>query len=635
MIRAAFLAPGPGGPETAGRDRAAPGAGVAGLRAGTARRGRLLVAPGALCAALACWVVALRTAQGTTMSDLGLASVLRAPYWLALGLLALAFAFEVAGTAREWVLLGATCALVVVLFGTASAVEPVARVATAWYIAGFVNYVAAHGHVLNGFDARFSWPAFFAYAAMILRAAGEPSATALLRWAPVVFELVYLAPLRMLAGAAGVSRRAGWIGTALFYAANFVEQDYFSPQAFADLFLLVLLAAVLAFWARGVRDGDETTVPLRHPGLARRLGRRLSLLRRPPAVPLLDGGRRQLVLALVVAMCAAAVVSHQLTPYALVLGFVVLFLSGRQSTPYLALLVLVTAAGWLGLAATNFWVNHLDLVFGGTGNIGAALHQNVSGRVTGAAMHRHVVDLRLGLAVAVAVLALAGALRRRGERTVEALAAYPFLLLGAQSYGGEAVLRCFLYALPFLALLAGSFLASLLAGRPAPAAQRPPPGGRSRRERLRRPLGALAVGCVLFGCAGWLSVVRGGNDPYEAFTSGERAAVLDVYRLARRGDGIAVLESLAGESMPWRDEGLGSYRYLDADVTGGPTGAARSLLAQHPRFVILTGGVERWGELVEGWPRGWERGDEQVLLRARFRVQHSWPTATVLEADGP
>ncbi len=73
-----------------------------------------------------------------------------------------------------------------------------------------------------------------------------------LRWAPLVLNLSYLLPLKVIANVTLRSERARWLVLPLFLAGNWIDQDYFSPQG-VDFFLYLVVIAVLlkSFSSRG------------------------------------------------------------------------------------------------------------------------------------------------------------------------------------------------------------------------------------------------------------------------------------------------------------------------------------------------------------------------------------------------
>ena len=213
-------------------------------------------------AGLVLWMVTVLQANFLRMGPYGLVSVLGWTYFVGLFLVVVGFAAELLRTPlKSNRLIFLIIVLVVFLYGTGPAIEPVATLSDSWLIAGFVQYVVQHGHLLNSFDARFSWPGGLTLSAVLVAFAGQANAYGFLRWFPLVIELAYLAPLLVIARVSGVSKRAGWLGVALYYATNWIFQDYFSPQALNFLFFLVVIAAVLACW-QPIRANIQP--PLRH-----------------------------------------------------------------------------------------------------------------------------------------------------------------------------------------------------------------------------------------------------------------------------------------------------------------------------------------------------------------------------------
>ena len=272
-------------------------------------------------AAVVLWIIAVRRADFAAMGKLGLFTILGPTYFLGLGLLCVGLALELVRTHPHE---GRLCALVVVLivflFGTACAIEPVAALTSSWAHAGFVQYVFVHGHARNGFDAEFSWPGAFSMFSLVAGFMGKSDVLVLLRWFPLAIELAYLPAVLAIARASGVSRRAGWLGIALFYGTDWIYQDYFSPQAVNYLFYLVTVALVLTCWRPAAALVSRGHPALRARWAVTKLAFRVRRLRGEEAAtdwpaPLLLG--TFLVLCL---LFAASAMSHQLTPYAIVLA---------------------------------------------------------------------------------------------------------------------------------------------------------------------------------------------------------------------------------------------------------------------------------------------------------------------------
>jgi hypothetical protein len=332
------------------------------------------------------------------------------------------------------------------------------------------------------------------------------------------------------------------------------------------------------------------------------------------------------VLGLLLLVCLASAISHQITPYALVLALAGCLLTRRLGRPELVVIAALLAVGWLSLGASNYWVGHLSQIFGSIGRIGSTFGSNVTSRVTGSASHRLVVDLRILLTAALFGLAVIGSLRRATEtRTLEFLAGCPFLLLVFQNYGGEVLIRVVLFGLPFTSLLAASAILPKRSGAVAPLIPRV-------RRRFRAPAAlGLTVAVTLFGFAFLTTVVRGGNDAYEAFSTGELQAVNFAYDRVQPRQSIG----LVAPYLPVGQRDVGSVNVFVAD--DGPTVFTlhhdeSTLLRRRPEWIILSQSQEAWGENVAGFARGWERSIENDLIRNGYRVAARWLTATVLQA---
>jgi hypothetical protein len=577
---------------------------------------------------LSLWVVAVVRADFARMGHDGLITILGWPYFVGLALLVVGLAVELLRTPlRSPQLLLYVVGLIIVLFGTASAVEPTARLVDAWLHAGLVQYVFAHGHVLDNFDGRFSWPGGFSLGAVLASFTGQSNVVAFLRWAPLAFELLYLPPLLVIARCSGVGRRAGWLGVTLFYASNWIDQDYFSPQALNFLFFLVVVATVLASWRparrvwvartsgrvwRRVLEGRQAMTRLRLSGQEARA------VWEPPVM--------LFVLGLLGLLCLASSMSHQLTPFMLTLALAACLLTRRLGRPEFLVVAALLAVGWLSLGASNYWEGHLSDVFGSIGNLGGIFGADVTHRITGSSSHRLVVDARILSIVLLFALGGVGIVRRAPTtRTLEALAGAPFLLLAVQNYGGEGLLRAALFGLPFLALLAASAIVPNRRGAGAPLVPQLQFG------RHGHTVLAVGVVAVVLGFSVLTTFVRGGNDAYEAFSNGELSAVTFTYDHARPGESIG----LVAPFLPIGQQDVGSVSvFAVADGLEPPTlqDVQATLHTRQPAWIILSHSQEEWGEIVAGYPRGWQSTLEGRLLHNGYTVAGTWPTATVLRA---
>lgn len=588
-----------------------------------------LAAPVLAALGLVLWVITVLGTNYSNMGDYGLVSLLRWPYFAGLTLVVIGFAAELMrARPRSSFLLLLIAVLVVYLYGTACAVEPVAELTDSFIHAGFIQYILQHGQPLNGYDARFSWPGGFSMAAMLVAFVGKTSALSFLHWFPFFIELSYLAPLVVIARCCGAGERAGWLGIALYYANNWIFQDYFSPQALNYLFFLVVLATVLAIW-RPIPFGDNPAT-WRTRWRRTRQAAGYSRFGGDDAWSDWESGAMLVVLAILGAILLASSMSHQLTPYALILSLGACLATRRLGRPELVVLVGVFAFGWLSLGASNYWVGHLSDIFGSAGQFSSTVSANVTSRVGGASSHLLIVDLRILTTGGLLLLAGVGALRRSTDsRVLEALVAAPFFLLLAQSYGGEGLMRVVLYGLPFSAILAAS---AVLPSRSGEISAILPQWVPKHWKVLRKAATRIAVVVVVLGFALANTVVRGGNDAYVSFSTAELAAVNYVYDHIKPGQTIG----LPNYFMPIGQRDVGTVTEYVPNVSAAPTSYRRIgtlLVRRRPSFIILSKSEEAYGEEVSGYPIGWEQMLESTLVSHGYRIAAKWTTAEVLRTS--
>ncbi|MGW2599061.1 lipopolysaccharide biosynthesis protein [Streptomyces klenkii] len=525
------------------------------------------------------------------MGGLGLISVLPLATLAGAALLIAAFAAALCLDGQRRRLLTAVLVLTVVCLHALPAVlEAQPRFATAWQHLGFLDFIDRTGVAAPDLDARWSWPGFFALMAFAAKVAGVSDLTEVLRWWPTAIQLLCLAPLALLLRAVRAGWRAKWTAAWLFVLCGWVGQDYFSPQAL-NYFFYLLFAAVLLVWFRWPRQLRGTLLP-------------------GETEPLPAGRRAQgALLAVVVALFAASVVSHQLTPFVMLGVLTALVVTRRSTLRGLPLLCAVMLVVWVGFLAEPYWSGHFDELFGGLGSLGGNVSSSVSGRIEGGSpAHKLVLYTRVVLAGGVLAFAAVGWWRRRragiGDVALLVLTAVPFLAFGMQSYGGEVALRVFLFALP------GACVLSALALFPR-AAEGP---GR----RLVAPLAALLAGLVLvFG----FLVARWGNEPFERVRPGEVAAMDFVYAHDKPTVRLLWMSSDPSKNvtpaMPWGAKDMERVQY---DATLAPRDPARvddlvtALRKAGPNaYLIVNRGQSVYLQLDAGYADDWDGRVQRAL----------------------
>ncbi|HEY3020258.1 MAG TPA: hypothetical protein VGJ32_08700 [Solirubrobacteraceae bacterium] len=601
----------PGAPTRTGERLGGPPLGMAALVAARSLPALALAALAPLAVAL--WFAVLGDVRPEAVGDIGLINSLPAGAWVALGALVAGFCASLAPE-RPRIALATlyVVALVVALYGAIAVIEQTPSYNVAWRHAGVADAIGATGVIDPGIDAYFNWPGFFALLALVTRLAGLASPIELASWTPVVLNVAYLAALALIVRAATRDARLV-LGTLWVFAlGNWVGQDYMSPQGM-DLFLYLVVLGILLTWFGGPARGFVA------PWLARV---RLSL--GAPDAGRLDAspGRRAVLMGIALVVTAAIISSHQLTPFALLLAVTALVVLGRSWARGTPLLTAVMVVGWLIYLSHAYLSGNFSELTDQIGALGANVSSGVGERVGGSSGHHFVVWARLVFTGALWAVALAGGVRRlragRGGGSLAVLALVPFALPLLQAYGGEILMRSYLFALPFAAFFAASLLLEGAA--------------------LRRGLVLAAASALLVG---GFAVARYGNAGVSFYTPNEIHAIDRLYALAPPNAAVMA----PGPNLPWQ-----SKRYTDIDfqlvahrLPPSPHPRSESELAsavgrrlQHDgnpaSFVIVTRSLIEYDRLFGAARWGSAAALEHGLARSpRFRTVIDEPDARVFE----
>ena len=358
---------------------------------------------------LVLWAVSLPNLASAKPSTYGLLYAARPTFVAAMVVLLSGYVWSV--RRRDHLAMGA------VLFGVILVQRVTVTLATSLPIytwtykhLGVVDYLHSTGGLAGGVDVYNEWPGLFSATAWFSDVTGVSPLVLAHWWAPAIHVLT-AALVVALGKVVGLDRTASITAALVVELFNWVGQDYFSPQAIGYVLALAVLVLTLGY-------------------------------KQSKAAPWLA-----------TFAFAALVVTHQLTPYWIIGLTVLLALTGRIRPRWLPLLFAAIAIGFL--------YPRLGVVKGYGLFSGSSPTANVTSNVpTVGTAGRQLTQLAVrGLAIVLWLATGAAALwqmRRREPVLVGAciLISSSSLLL-AQSYGGEAIFRVFLYALPGCGLILG------------------------------------------------------------------------------------------------------------------------------------------------------------------------------------
>jgi hypothetical protein len=540
-----------------------------------------------LLTALALWWSAASRADLDATGATGVVGHVGWPYVLAVVLVAAVAATQLLRPRPDGaVLTVAALVLALVIFGFVNVADGAASVPTGWHHVGFARYISVHETSFYGLDARASWPGFFAAAAGLVQLAGVPDASTFLQLAPFFYNAAAIAPLLVIARCVTGSPRLAWLSVFIYLGANWFQQDYFAPQATAFLLYLAILATLM--WAgQGGPAMNAAPARRRHAvpvqsAMRERLAplvRVLAVTRRVPGLPAGLTPRRSVALeATLLGIAAAIVVSHQLTPVTLVLTLLICAVTGYTRYRRLWLLVSLLFLGWFSYAATDFWAGHLKSVLADFGRVGANLDSAVTERVVGDPTYQLMQNMRLGWALVYVMLAMVGLwhVRRRPHALVVALlAGSTGSLVAMQSYGGEVVLRVFVFAAPLLAPLAALAL---------------------RRFTRRGAVAGVALTGLIAGYAMVGTATRGVNVSFERVTRDDVIAARVLWKDMREGDTVGYVYPTGAYNADrvddWAPEPL--------DETECEVPALQCAQEKTPRFILVSRSQDAAEQLIHG-----------------------------------
>jgi hypothetical protein len=197
------------------------------------------------------WLLALAQTPYREVTDLGLVSVIPAWGYLALALLAVAFAAMLARSDfPAWLAVLLTLILIGLLYGTSPLLSGEPRLAVSWRHLGVIDYVVRRESVDPSLDIYHNWPGFFVLVAALVDGLGIGSVRGAATWAPIWWSLACLPALHLLFSTLTEDRRVVWLAIWVFFGSNWIAQDYFAPQALGFFLFLVITCLLIRWLAR-------------------------------------------------------------------------------------------------------------------------------------------------------------------------------------------------------------------------------------------------------------------------------------------------------------------------------------------------------------------------------------------------
>ncbi|MEL7206735.1 MAG: hypothetical protein AAGK32_00625, partial [Actinomycetota bacterium] len=553
------------------------------------------------------------------VDGLGLLPALPLVFWLSV--LGTSAAFVLFVLARHhWGSASAVGLLTLSLHGIEPMSAPAARFSVAWLISGFSDVIAETGAPERLIDARFSWPGFYLGPAAAISGRQEPYVGAqpgsflgpeatsageqlvnidpLIRYWPLGIFAVWVLLVWVFARHWFPDRWiAAPIAAWLFTLTAWTGQNYFSPQSMGTTVTAILVLLVVL--------------------MERELPRSAPLRTRASWVFLPGGGgdeRQPAVVLLVFAIAVSVIVTHPLSPVFMAIWLTPLAFAGYRYARGLPLLVFIVFLTWVSGAARPWWRSRIAGLLDNVGAVGSTVSESTTSRAAGASVDRTIVLLsRSGIVLAVGAFGLLAAVylwRQRGQRAgalLFAMAALPALAIAGQPYGGEILVRVFLFSVFPAAVLFGAAI-----------------GNTSPRT--------LVVSLVIVTALGapTLIINRYGNESFEMTTGTDRLAIAASYRQAPPDTLFLTDDPFLswGYTRIERVDGYRNHRYLRRLTPEEETVVRAADAGRISGFdyvaIVTAKSQEAWGEQTVGRPEGWltdvatflsEHDDVETLYR--------------------
>jgi len=518
--------------------------------------------------ALFLWSISLQTISLNDMNNLGLISALSPRIIVALGILVICFTLTLQRReVRVSLLAFQLLCIILILYATPNLIEEMPRFTVVYRHAGYTDYIMKTGTVDPYLDIYFNWPGFFVLSALFTKVFGYSTILSYAGWTPLFYNLIYLCPMYVILTSITTNKRVVWLALLLFHLTNWVGQDYFSPQGL-NFFLYLVIIMILVKWFRippkmQVQLGKDTSFTQKF----------FAWLKAPdPQSSFVEPWQRRGLLCCLILVYALIVFSHPLTPFFTLLSVFALVILRRCYPFWLPFLMTAMTLAWVLIMAQPYVSQHINTIIGTFGDLTGNVPKSItSGNLPGDPVYQVIARMRLYTTLLFWFLAFLGCIKRlrQGHRDVTffLLAISGFPLIAAQSYGGEMLMRIYLFTEPFM----GFFAAALFFDN-SPAIAAKPAGKRATfpwRTAIIMVANLILLGSFLF--------TRDGDERVDYVSYDEWHATQYLYQIAPAN--AFILEG-------WNDAPLSFENYGKYDIKSLTDSLPEAVITTNPHAVV-------------------------------------------------
>ena len=373
------------------------------------------------------------------MGDFGLVHALHPSYFISMAMLLISFILALTKKQNTRIFFIIILLLNIILFLTPAIIEQTARFRFAYKVYGFAEYIIRNGNFNPNMIWYHGWPGAFLIISMISDIVKQNDDFLFLMYFPFIIQILYFFPLYIFLKSLFQDDKKVWIGVWIFYIINFINQDYMSPQAFAYLYYLILLSIIVKMTNIGGIDNNgnyKNYIPYKFVS---------------------------------VILIAGLTIIHMMTPMIIlsIICFAALFnKSSRKDLLKFALVLTIIMIAWVIYGAYVYLDWHLVDFFQKFLQ-SDSYTQNVQQRVTGSSAHLIVTRLMIFTTLISGGFAIIGIMLsyfrkdnifKTNIRTFYMIGG--ILMLTNSPYGGEMIMRIFLFMLPFLSFFIAQIFVS-------------------------------------------------------------------------------------------------------------------------------------------------------------------------------